>query len=53
MDIKLILENQLAIMQWLAEAGFSDPTTLNAQIQKTKERIESWVVPTPPSGFTN
>ena len=49
MDIKLILENQLVIMRWLAESdNVSDITALIVQIQKTQERIEQWGVSVAP-----
>jgi hypothetical protein len=43
MEIKLILENQLAIMRWIIESNIGGSYgDLPRQIQKTAERVESW-----------
>jgi hypothetical protein len=42
MDIKLILENQLAIMRWIIEIDRGRSSNLPQQIKKTQERIASW-----------
>jgi hypothetical protein len=50
MDIKLILENQLAIMQWIIEYAHFVSGNLPEQIEKTKARVDNWDVPSPPIG---
>jgi len=45
MDIKLILENQLAMMRWMLLTGMSAPDvspSLREQIKQTDARIASW-----------
>lgn len=47
MDIKLILENQLAIMRMLSayrRDSDAEPPDLAQQIQKTRQRLMQWSI---------